>query len=100
MIKDSAGNCVTPPTDVCPNIEGVQTSVPNGMVKDSAGNCVTPPLQLQPTPPQTVVVTKTIVKKVTVKAKCKCAKKVKAKKKIKVKGAQKKFTPRVLPHTR
>jgi hypothetical protein len=91
---------VTPPTDVCPNIEGVQTSVPNGMVKDSAGNCTTPPLQLQPTPPQTVVVTKTIVKKVTVKAKCKCAKKVKAKKKIKVKGAQKKFTPRVLPHTR
>jgi hypothetical protein len=52
----------------------------------------------------TQVVTKTIVQK------CTCAKKVvkkakkvakkKAKKKIKVKGVQKKFTPRVLPHTR
>jgi uncharacterized repeat protein (TIGR01451 family) len=32
-----------PPTDVCPNIAGVQTSVPPGMVKDASGNCVTPP---------------------------------------------------------
>lgn len=29
--------------DVCPNILGVQTSVPPGMVIDEAGNCVTPP---------------------------------------------------------
>ncbi|HEX4934449.1 MAG TPA: DUF11 domain-containing protein, partial [Gemmatimonadaceae bacterium] len=46
MIKDAAGNCVTPPpppTDVCPNIEGVQTVVPPGMIKDASGNCVTPP---------------------------------------------------------
>lgn len=99
MVKDSAGNCVTPPNDVCPNIEGVQTSVPAGMVKDSAGNCVTPPLALTPQPPTTVTVVKTIVKRVVVKAKAKkCTCKVK--KKIKVKGASKKFTPRVLPHTR
>src|SRR3954471_18307243 len=67
MVKDSAGNCVTPPTDVCPNLEGVQTAVPTGMVKDASGNCVTPPVvQLQPTPPQTVVVTK-VVKQTVVK---------------------------------
>ena len=30
--------------DVCPNIEGVQTSLPSGMVKDTAGNCITPGL--------------------------------------------------------
>jgi len=36
-----------PPTDVCPNIEGIQASVPGGMVKDEQGNCVTP------TPPPT-----------------------------------------------
>jgi uncharacterized repeat protein (TIGR01451 family) len=36
-----------PPTDVCPNIEGTQASVPGGMVKDEQGNCVTP------TPPPT-----------------------------------------------
>ena len=43
MIKDASGNCVTPPTDVCPNITGVQTSVPAGMTKDASGNCTTPP---------------------------------------------------------
>ncbi|MBA3656322.1 MAG: hypothetical protein H0W69_03105 [Gemmatimonadaceae bacterium] len=32
-----------PPTDVCPNIAGTQTEVPSGMIKDNAGNCVTPP---------------------------------------------------------
>ena len=35
----------TPPqqhTDVCPNIEGMQTSVPTGLVKDAHGNCVAP----------------------------------------------------------
>ena len=31
-----------PPTDVCPNNEGTQASVPGGMVKDEQGNCVTP----------------------------------------------------------
>ena len=53
MIKDEAGNCVTPPpppTDVCPNIEGIQTVVPPGMIKDASGNCVTPP----PPPPTDV----------------------------------------------
>jgi hypothetical protein len=28
------------PNDVCPNIEGLQTSVPAGFVKDAAGNCI------------------------------------------------------------
>lgn len=28
------------PIDVCPNIEGMQTTVPAGMVKDASGNCV------------------------------------------------------------
>ncbi len=38
------GCAALPPThtDVCPNIAGVQTSVPVGMVKDAHGNCVTP----------------------------------------------------------
>ena len=31
-----------PPTDVCPNIDGNQAEVPDGMVKDEQGNCVTP----------------------------------------------------------
>jgi uncharacterized repeat protein (TIGR01451 family) len=31
-----------PPTDVCPNLEGNQATVPAGMVKDANGNCVTP----------------------------------------------------------
>jgi hypothetical protein len=29
-------------TDVCPNIAGMQTTVPTGLVKDSSGNCVAP----------------------------------------------------------
>jgi len=32
-----------PPPDVCPNIAGVQTTVPDGMIVDANGNCVTPP---------------------------------------------------------
>ncbi|MBX9906905.1 hypothetical protein K2X96_03340, partial [Patescibacteria group bacterium] len=44
MIKDTAGNCVTPPVDVCPNIAGDQATIPAGMIKDTAGNCVTPPV--------------------------------------------------------
>jgi hypothetical protein len=47
-----SGDCESPPppppvSDVCPNIEGVQTSVPPGMIKDASGNCVAPP----PPPP-------------------------------------------------
>lgn len=38
-----SGCAPPPPTDVCPNIAGVQASVPAGMVKDASGNCVTPP---------------------------------------------------------
>ena len=40
----SAAPAVVPqqsrPIDVCPNIEGMQTTVPAGMVKDASGNCV------------------------------------------------------------
>jgi hypothetical protein len=34
--------CIAPPptTDICPNIDGIQTVVPNRMVIDSFGNCV------------------------------------------------------------
>jgi hypothetical protein len=35
-----AGDCAPPPVDVCPNIEGVQTTIPPGMIKDANGNCV------------------------------------------------------------
>ena len=43
--QDHLGACSPPPppTDVCPNIEGNQATVPAGMVKDEQGNCVTPP---------------------------------------------------------
>jgi hypothetical protein len=30
-----------PATDECPNIEGLQATIPDGMEKDTAGNCVT-----------------------------------------------------------
>ncbi len=43
MVKDAEGNCVTPPVDVCPNINGNQATIPAGMVKDAEGDCVTPP---------------------------------------------------------
>jgi hypothetical protein len=96
-----------PPTDVCPNIQGLQTSVPAGMTKDASGNCITPTVVPSPPTVQTVtiekVVVRTVIKKVVVKkkvAKAKKVKKVKKAKKTHVKGVQKKFTPRVLPHTR
>jgi hypothetical protein len=49
------GGNQTPPADVCPNIDGMQSAVPAGMVKDQAGNCLTPatPPQTQPLGPQT-----------------------------------------------
>jgi hypothetical protein len=35
--------------DVCPNIDGNQTSIPSGMIKDANGNCVTtPPVDVCP----------------------------------------------------
>lgn len=39
------GEPCTPPTpnDVCPNIDGMQTQVPDGYVKDANGNCVITP---------------------------------------------------------
>ena len=45
--EPSVENCPPPdgppPTDVCPNIEGNQETIPEGMIKDAQGNCVTPP---------------------------------------------------------
>jgi hypothetical protein len=33
-----------PAVDVCPNISGVQETIPSGMIKDGSGNCVVPPV--------------------------------------------------------
>ncbi len=42
--QDYFGPCITPPSDdVCPNLEGSQSEIPDGMVKDEQGNCVTHP---------------------------------------------------------
>ncbi len=43
--QDYLGPCQPPPppTDVCPNIDGNQATVPAGLIKDEEGNCVTPP---------------------------------------------------------
>ena len=40
--QDHLGACETPPTptDVCPNIDGNQAEIPEGLVKDEQGNCV------------------------------------------------------------
>ncbi|MBX9906889.1 hypothetical protein K2X96_03260, partial [Patescibacteria group bacterium] len=43
FVRAGDGACVPPPVDVCPNIDGVQATVPAGMTKDGAGNCITPP---------------------------------------------------------
>lgn len=53
---------VTPtPPDVCPNIEGLQTSVPSGLIKDVQGNCVVPPTPTPLPETQIQVVTKKIL---------------------------------------
>jgi hypothetical protein len=38
LVKDASGKCV--PVDVCPNLDGIQATIPSGLVKDAAGNCV------------------------------------------------------------
>ncbi len=43
MIVNENGDCVTPPVDLCPNIDGPQSQIPGGMIVDGQGNCVTPP---------------------------------------------------------
>ncbi|NCU30841.1 hypothetical protein EOM57_03470, partial [Candidatus Saccharibacteria bacterium] len=50
-------NCsIPPPIDVCPNIIGIQATLPIGMIKDGAGNCVVPPSPIPtPTPPPSPV---------------------------------------------
>jgi hypothetical protein len=47
LITRPTTGCVPPPKDECPNLEGIQESVPAGMIKDADGKCVTPP----PPPP-------------------------------------------------
>ncbi len=48
MEKDTQGAtpgiCTVPPVDLCPNIAGVQTTLPAGMTVDGSGNCITPPV--------------------------------------------------------
>jgi len=41
-----------PEKDVCPNIEGMQTEVPEGYKKDDKGNCVIIPAKPKPEKPQ------------------------------------------------
>lgn len=39
-VSDNLFTINAPITDMCPNISGVQTTIPSGMIRDSAGNCV------------------------------------------------------------
>jgi hypothetical protein len=112
------------PSDVCPNIEGLQTTVPAGFVRDAAGNCICPPVTVTVnTVPQTVpqIVTQTaplaasapvttsVIERSTVKTspkakkkakrKVKRVKKLKAKRKVKRVKRKVKALPRVLPFT-
>jgi len=41
LVTDQNGNCI-PPTDLCPNIDGAQDTVPLGLITDANGNCVPP----------------------------------------------------------
>jgi hypothetical protein len=109
MVVDSGGNCVTPPPpDVCPNIDGVQAVLPDGMIRDASGNCLTPPPPPSVTPPSatptsvhkpTVVKKKTVVKHAKKKTVVKHVKKT-PKKKVKThpKATQVR-RPGVLPFT-
>jgi chitodextrinase len=47
----------TTPNDLCLNIAGIQETVPAGLVRDSAGNCVTPPDTVAPSVPTGVSMT-------------------------------------------
>lgn len=42
------GTCPVPPVDVCPNLDGVQETVPEGMIIDSKGDCVKPVIPPEP----------------------------------------------------
>jgi|GEM_PF-4950910 len=44
-------------TDVCPNLTGVQATVPTGMIIDASGNCVVPPDTTAPTAPTALMMT-------------------------------------------
>jgi hypothetical protein len=109
----------TPASDVCPNIEGIQTAVPASLTKDGAGNCVVPVVSASPAVPATTVVVEKLVvqikttpaKKVVKKAKkakkakkhvAKKAKKNKAKKHAghKINRAHEARDSRAVPHKR
>jgi len=45
--QDTLGPCSPPQTDLCPNLEGVQSEVPGGMVLED-GKCAVPPPRLCP----------------------------------------------------
>ncbi|MBP9711647.1 MAG: hypothetical protein KBD55_01265 [Candidatus Pacebacteria bacterium] len=55
VVPPTAPPTAPPPTspppaiDVCPNISGVQETIPSGMIKDGNGNCVVPPVITAPT---------------------------------------------------
>ncbi|HWC57716.1 MAG TPA: carboxypeptidase regulatory-like domain-containing protein [Candidatus Paceibacterota bacterium] len=40
QVRDTSGQCVTLPPDLCPNIGGVQTTMPTGYHYDDQGDCV------------------------------------------------------------
>ncbi len=42
-VFDADGNCVITTGDVCPNIDGMQDEIPDDMIKDENGNCVVIP---------------------------------------------------------
>ncbi|MBI4733030.1 MAG: hypothetical protein HY781_13060 [Chloroflexi bacterium] len=45
---DENGDCVPIPPDLCPNIDGTQLTVPDGFQMDDSGNCVPVPPDLCP----------------------------------------------------
>ena len=45
-VRNNDGTCTQPPpppTDLCSNIDGIQTSVPAGYVRNNDGTCTQPP---------------------------------------------------------
>ena len=83
----------TPASDVCPNLEGIQTAVPASLTKDGAGNCVVPVVSASPAVPATTVV----IEKLVVQIKTTPAKKV-VKKAKKAKKAKKHVAKKAKKH--
>jgi hypothetical protein len=118
--KDGDHGSYPKPQDVCPNVEGYQSTVPSMLVKDSSGNCVAPTLtvaasSVASSPPVVAAALPSVldvrpqavkpkaakkVKKVKKKAKKVRAKKAKRKVKRAVRSRRAASFPRVLPFTR